>query len=1140
MAVKDIAIFNDNEVRPCRPSTSAWLESGSHTRSGPDPIGTPDSIYTLTSNEIVCSETGKYLVFYEVSTTATGAAGSNRRALNCRITNNGVASEFGLSSNYCRESGSSYDSTCSAMAIMDVTSGNGIAIQAERRDTQSPTAHNIDTIIDGCSIQVLRLKDDDNYGFYTGSVASTAIAENTESSYPIDPDVDLSWTTLQIDTEEEGDTGFSLSSNTVTCPKKKLLVLYGVHCSSAGNRGEMLTRVLLEGGEILESYSSCYLRNSSGITDGWAHGSFVVDASGATDAELTIQACSEQESTSANLEYDETYIQIIELPDAMDFAHFRTSADVTSFTQTPVAHDYATEVELDTGSFGHPTNSEMRMENAEDYLFLGGYYCSRDAIDTARQTLEGRWYIDGADTNLGRFDQFNRGDQSSTSTTTCAKSHGFIAQDASVDEDVEIRYLTHETAADDNVIFPATYSWIQGLNLDTWLVAGATTHEGATSLTGTGTIAAAGTVVGPFEVTLSSNIATSGEDTTAQLTAPSGKSSGSDFDTGRAWDDENGTDSIDITEADYTELEFCMQATEYAEEIAYRFRIVLNDGTVLDTYTVNPQITVGGAEELGATSLTGTGTLAAAGVVERAADAALTGTATLAAVASVDKTGVIAISGVATLAVVADIDKTGVTSLVGTGSLTVAAVVERGGVTALVGTATLDAAGVRDLGGVTSLTGTATLTVLSSPDVPAVVLLAGPATLVALPTLEITGAVALVGTATLAAVGDVDRAGVTSLVGTATLTASAVADRSGATSLTGTGTLTVLSSPDVPAIVSLTGIATLTAVAEITAEVQGNAALTGTATLAASGAVERNAATSLTGVATLAALGVGDFAAVILISGPATLAAVASVDKTGVVSLTGTATLLALSSPDVPATVSLTGTATLTALSSADVPALVSLTGTATLTALSSPDVPALVSLTGTATLAAAAEVSRDEFGATSLTGIGTLAVSAFADRAGVLSITGSASLAASGSVEHTGVVSLTGTATITPLCSVDVPAAVSLTGTATLAADAELIKGDILGVTNLFGQGDVDADPTVEYVGSAALLAAGTLSAQASVLKGSWVVGAEGSETWTEDPEGSEEWEVDPEGSEVWAVQDEETGDWVEQSETTNNWGES
>jgi hypothetical protein len=49
----------------------------------------------------------------------------------------------------------------------------------------------------------------------------------------------------------------------------------------------------------------------------------------------------------------------------------------------------------------------------------------------------------------------------------------------------------------------------------------------------------------PVYVATSSNITASGEATTAQLTAPSGKTT-ADFSVGRMWDDENGTDLIDL------------------------------------------------------------------------------------------------------------------------------------------------------------------------------------------------------------------------------------------------------------------------------------------------------------------------------------------------------------------------------------------------------------------------------------------------------------------------------------------------------------------------------------------------------------------------------------------------------------------
>lgn len=95
-----------------------------------------------------------------------------------------------------------------------------------------------------------------------------------------------------------------------------------------------------------------------------------------------------------------------------------------------------------------------------------------------------------------------------------------------------------------------------------------------------------------FELVASANITASGEATTAQLTAPAGKTT-SDFVAGRIQDDENPSDTVNITSDDYTELEWCIQATAYAIDAeTYEFRVTAN-GVVLDTYTVTPQWLIG-------------------------------------------------------------------------------------------------------------------------------------------------------------------------------------------------------------------------------------------------------------------------------------------------------------------------------------------------------------------------------------------------------------------------------------------------------------------------------------------------------------------------------------------------------------------
>lgn len=98
-----------------------------------------------------------------------------------------------------------------------------------------------------------------------------------------------------------------------------------------------------------------------------------------------------------------------------------------------------------------------------------------------------------------------------------------------------------------------------------------------------------------FVVSASANITASGAATTAQLTAPAGKSSGADFQAGRIQDDENPADALDLASGKYTELEWAIAAvgTQVANAEVYEFRVVRSSTNLaLDTYTLTPQWTI--------------------------------------------------------------------------------------------------------------------------------------------------------------------------------------------------------------------------------------------------------------------------------------------------------------------------------------------------------------------------------------------------------------------------------------------------------------------------------------------------------------------------------------------------------------------
>lgn len=95
-----------------------------------------------------------------------------------------------------------------------------------------------------------------------------------------------------------------------------------------------------------------------------------------------------------------------------------------------------------------------------------------------------------------------------------------------------------------------------------------------------------------FELSLSSNF-TDGTNTTAQLTAPSGKTS-ADFQAGEMCETSNPAPAINLASGKYTEVEWCIQATTYAEDAAqYEFRITYFNSNSLNSYLITPKWTIG-------------------------------------------------------------------------------------------------------------------------------------------------------------------------------------------------------------------------------------------------------------------------------------------------------------------------------------------------------------------------------------------------------------------------------------------------------------------------------------------------------------------------------------------------------------------
>lgn len=117
----------------------------------------------------------------------------------------------------------------------------------------------------------------------------------------------------------------------------------------------------------------------------------------------------------------------------------------------------------------------------------------------------------------------------------------------------------------------------------------ATAGGTTTNVRGPGIVlrARASAVTNQIYIATSSNITDTGEDTTNRLTGGTGT-----FATGRIWDSENGTDSLDITEDDFTEVAWNVKMQSPASSSDYFDLRVYSGDNALDAYTDTPRLTV--------------------------------------------------------------------------------------------------------------------------------------------------------------------------------------------------------------------------------------------------------------------------------------------------------------------------------------------------------------------------------------------------------------------------------------------------------------------------------------------------------------------------------------------------------------------
>ena len=268
----------------------------------------------------------------------------------------------------------------------------------------------------------------------------------------------------------------------------------------------------------------------------------------------------------------------------------------------------------DSASWTRASDTAMNAEKAMDaYIAANVTACQETVSNGTRFSCRAHITVNGTEDDATRHGNYMRSNQSSADTFGwSAHPSGFVALSIGDDVGASAQELAGTEGGGGNIEVNGGWCGIIGINLDTLEASAAIEADSADGAdigdTATAVLKAeatatdgvdltdtpAGEFPHDFRLSLSTQFA-DGAATTVQLTAPSGKTT-ADFDAGKIHESSNPADSINITADDYTEIEFCFEATDAAADVQYDFRI---EG--LDTYTVTPQLTISSSIQATAT-----------------------------------------------------------------------------------------------------------------------------------------------------------------------------------------------------------------------------------------------------------------------------------------------------------------------------------------------------------------------------------------------------------------------------------------------------------------------------------------------------------------------------------------------------------
>jgi len=436
--VGDVGIWQDTNNTHTIGAQGVWTDVpfNSEVRSDGSYNHTADTTTDLTAD-------GWYLIMYEVRSTSTS---NTRHGIMSQITLEGTAVEGSEGHGYSRNDNNDEAYTGGA-CIVNASADDTVVVQwrpygVASSDvlSNSKTSLCIVRLPDSANVAYLKYTDDSDNGAYSGTTWSGN---------------EVTWADQVYETDNTVIQKSAVNDYTFTLKKvARYLVKYDVtFTSGASSRTQRIARATLAGSAVPQSYSYCYMRNST-ATPNTLHAVFIVDNTIANQ-DLIIQAqrgAADIDSTVTRT-VSSSSIEIVELPSSAETVITYDSSGGQDVGTTQTLNWARDEVQRNAAAFTLPTVTTVEVEQDDDYLFLGnGLAEDPNKTTGTRLTFAGDWFVGAVENDIGGHGNYLRGAQGSQDTWQASlNAHAVLELNA--DDQVTFRTELEGDAGDvDNTL----------------------------------------------------------------------------------------------------------------------------------------------------------------------------------------------------------------------------------------------------------------------------------------------------------------------------------------------------------------------------------------------------------------------------------------------------------------------------------------------------------------------------------------------------------------------------------------------------------------------------------------------------------------------------------------------------------------